>query len=63
VITPFSTWPQWLQILVIAPNGLLAGVACWLWWPKSHREWRKFGIVLAYLIIFYSVMYFVFGFR
>lgn len=62
VITPYSAWPKWLQFLVMAPNGLLAGIACWIWWPKSDREWRKFGLVAAYLIVFLSVMHFVFKF-
>lgn len=60
VITPFSKWPGWLQTLVIAPNALLGFVATWLWWPKSKKEWNRFGIVAAYLIVFYLVMRFVF---
>ena len=63
VIIPYSDWPRWLQALIFASNALLAGFACWLWWPKSNREWRKFGFVLVYLVVFYSVMIFVFHFR
>ena len=63
MITPYSEWPRWLQILVLAPNGLLLGIACWIWWPKTDREWRKFGFVMLYLIAFYLVMVFVFHFR
>lgn len=63
MILPYSAWPAWLQVLVVAPNGLLLGYACWVWWPKSDCEWRKFGWVLAYLIAFYSVLIFVFHFR
>jgi hypothetical protein len=47
----------------MAPNALLLGFACLAWWPKSNREWRKFGFVLAYLAIFFSVMILVFHFR
>ena len=54
----FSDWPEWLKVLVLVPHGILASVACWLWWPKSEKGWRKFGFV--YLIIFFLVMRFVF---
>jgi hypothetical protein len=63
MVIPYSAWPTWLQVLIVAPNGLLAGYACWAWWPNSSREWRRFGSVLAYLIAFYSVMVFVFHFQ
>jgi hypothetical protein len=62
VIIPYSDWPRSLQILILAPNALLAGFACWAWWPKSNREWRRFGFVLAYLAVFFSVMVFTFHF-
>ena len=62
MITPVSEWPNWLQILVFAPNAILAGVLMW-WWPKTSTGWRRFGIALAYLIVFYVVMYYVFHFR
>jgi CHASE2 domain-containing sensor protein len=58
-----SEWPMWLQWLILVPNGLLASVMCWVWWPKSDREWRRFGILAAYLIAFYSTLYLVFGFK
>ena len=61
--TPFAAWPPWLQFVVMAPNAVLAFLTCWLWWPKSDREWRRFGFVAAYLLIFFGVMRFVFGFR
>jgi hypothetical protein len=51
-MTRFADWPQWLQTLVLVPHGILASVACWWWWPKSDKEWRKFGFVAAYLIAF-----------
>jgi hypothetical protein len=47
-------------MLVMVPNALLAGYAFWAWWPKSKREWNRFGWVMAYLIVFFSVMIFVF---
>jgi hypothetical protein len=51
-----------IYVLVVAPNALLAGFSCWIWWPTSNREWRRFGLVAAYLIVFYAVMHFVFKF-
>ena len=51
-----------LQMLVLAPHGLLLGILTWLWWPKSNRGWRRFGLVYAYLVGFYPVMHFVFRF-
>jgi hypothetical protein len=38
------------------------GVRVLAWWPKSNREWRRFGFVLAYLVVFFSVMVFTFHF-
>ncbi len=60
-MTKFSDWPTWLQTLVLVPHALLRFVAFWLWWPKSGKDWRKFGLVAAYLFIFYLVMHYVFG--
>jgi hypothetical protein len=51
-----------LQFLIVAPNALLAAYAFWAWWPKSKREWNRFGIVAAYLVVFFLVMRFVFHF-
>lgn len=62
-MAPFPAWPKWLQFVVVAPNALLAAFACWVWWPKSDREWRRFGLVAAYLVVFFSILHFVFGFR
>jgi hypothetical protein len=56
----FSNWPEWLKVLVLVPHGILASVACWLWWPKSKKGWRRFGFVVAYLLVFYAVMRYVF---
>jgi hypothetical protein len=60
MITPFADWPRWLQILVVTPNGFLAWFAFYFWWPKSDKEWRRFGFVAAYLIVFLLVMVSVF---
>jgi len=38
-----------LKVLVLVPHGILASVACWLWWPKSEKGWRRFGFVVAYV--------------
>jgi hypothetical protein len=62
-MTKFSEWPSWLQYLVLVPHGILAAVACWLWWPKSDRGWEKFGLVVAYLLAFFFVMRFAFEMR
>jgi len=51
-----------VQFLVFAPHAVLMGFLTWVWWPKTEREWKRFGLVLAYLLVFYLVMYFVFGF-
>lgn len=63
IVTPYSDWPGWLQFLILVPNVVLAGYACWFWLPKSDREWSKLGFVFIYLVIFFSVMIFVFHFR
>ena len=59
-VTNFSNWPEWLKVLVLVPHGILASVACWLWWPKSEKGWRRFGFVVAYLLVFLVVMRYVF---
>jgi hypothetical protein len=59
-MTPFVAWPKWLQAVVVLPHAVLGYFAFWLWWPKSDREWRKFGWVSAYLLAFYLVMHFGF---
>jgi len=63
VITPVAEWPTWVQILVFGPHAILMGILTWVWWPKSNKEWRRFGYVFAYLLVFYLVMYYVFHFR
>ncbi len=52
-VTNFSNWPEWSKVLVLVPHGILASVACLLWWPKSEKGWRRFGFVVAYLLLFY----------
>lgn len=37
-----------------------ASVACWLWWAKSEKGWHRFGFVVAYILVFYAVMCYVF---
>ena len=48
----YSDWPLWLQVLVVPPYGLLLSAALWLWWPKSDKDRKTFGIVIAYLLFF-----------
>jgi len=62
-LPPVQTWPTWVQTLVIGPNAILLGVLTWLWWPKTKREWRRFGYVYAYLLAFFGILYFVFGWK
>lgn len=59
----FDTWPHWLQTTVMVPHVLLGFVATWLWWPKTDRGWFKFGVVAAYLVVFFLIMHFVFGLK
>lgn len=61
-IVPYSTWPTWLQVLIVGPNALLAAYTFWAWWPKSKCEWNRLGWVAAYLLVFFLVMRFVFHF-
>jgi hypothetical protein len=61
-MTKYSDLPLWLQILVVAPNGIFLSAALWLWWPKTDKEWRRFGFVAAYFLSFYLLMHFVFDF-
>ncbi|MCU1283747.1 MAG: hypothetical protein JWO13_97 [Acidobacteriales bacterium] len=59
----FSDWPEWLQVAVLFPHAMLGFVATWLWWPKTDKEWSRFGLVAAYLLVFFLVMHFVFGLK
>jgi hypothetical protein len=60
VIAPYNDWPKWLQALVMVPHCALAGILMYKWWPKTKADWRKFEITLAYLIVFFLVMHYVF---
>ena len=61
-MTKYSDWPSWLQILVVGPHCALLAFANWVWWPKSGKGWLRFGFVLAYLVVFFLVMHYVFAF-
>jgi hypothetical protein len=50
-----QTWPRWLQIVVMIPHAALIAVLLWVWWPKTSREWRWFGALLAYAVVFYLI--------
>ena len=56
----FSEWPRWVQFVVVFPHVLIGFLMFWVWWPKSDGERRRFGILAAYLVIFYLMMRFVF---
>jgi hypothetical protein len=62
-LPPVASWPEWVQIVVIVPTGLLASYMCWIWWPGTGRMWRRFGFLLAYLLLFFAILYFVFGWK
>jgi hypothetical protein len=59
-MTKFADWPSWLQTAVIAPHAVLGFIMTLVWWPKSLRNRRRFGILATYLLLFYLVMRFVF---
>jgi hypothetical protein len=54
---------MWLQVLVLVPHGVLGFVAFWFWWPKSKKEWHRFGLVAGYLLMVYLVLRYVFDLR
>jgi len=60
VITPYADWPRWLQVAVMLPNCVLFYFAMYVWWPKTEREWRKLEMALAYLIVSFLVLIYVF---
>ena len=62
MLTPVSRWPCWVQMLVFGPHAILMAILLYFWWPKSNKEWKRFGLAFAYLVVFYLVMRFVFGF-
>jgi hypothetical protein len=60
-MTRFADWPGWVQALVVLPHAILGFAATWLWWPKTKKGWLRFGLVAAYLLLFFLVMRYVFG--
>ncbi|MHB8217463.1 MAG: hypothetical protein ACYDDS_15430 [Candidatus Sulfotelmatobacter sp.] len=60
-MTKYSEWPRWLQLVVFVPNALLLWFIAYPWFPKSKRQWIWTGVAIAYLLLFFSVMHFVFG--
>jgi hypothetical protein len=60
-MTQYSNWPVWLKIVVMGPNGLLVWFIAVPWFPKSKKQWKWIGIAIAYLVVFFLVMHFVFG--
>ena len=51
-----SHWPNWLLWAVVVPHAVAGFGMTWLWWPKSDREWRRFGYIAAYLFVFYLIL-------
>ena len=49
-------WPTWVRVSVIAPAALAFGAHMWGFWPRSTRQWRLYGIVLACFTVFCVVM-------
>lgn len=60
VIIPYADWPRWLQVAIMLPNCVLAYLLMFRWWPKTKREWRKFEIAFAYLVVSLLVLIYVF---
>jgi hypothetical protein len=60
MIAPLSPWHMWIRVAVIAALAFPFGALVFGWWPKSTREWRWFGTVLACFTIFTVVMICVF---
>jgi hypothetical protein len=60
MIAPYSEWPAWVRIVVIVPLGLLAATLTVGWWPNTRRDWRRFGIAMAYFAVFSLAMIYVF---
>jgi hypothetical protein len=49
-------WPTWVRVAVIASLAFNFAAHSFGWWPKSIREWRLYGIVLACFTVFCVVM-------
>jgi hypothetical protein len=52
-----STWPLWLQVLVLGPHGVLTSFMVWAWWPKTAEQWRRTYFILAYLGVFWAIYF------
>jgi len=48
-----AQWPHWLQMVLIVGHGLLGFFMTWLWWPKTDKQLKRFGILAAYLLLAY----------
>ena len=46
-VLKFSRRPHWAQYTLMVPHGIAGFLMFWLWWPKSDREWRRFGYAAA----------------
>jgi hypothetical protein len=46
-------WPHWLQMFLWITHGLLGFFMTWLWWPKTDKQWKRFGILAVYLLLAY----------
>ena len=61
VMTKYSDWPNWLKIVIFGPHALLLWFIAYPWLPKSKKQWIWTGFAIAELVLFFSVMHFVFG--
>ncbi len=53
----YSEWPQWLQLLVMVPHGILLCVLAWLWWPRSDEGRRTAVFAFLYLAAVLPVLH------
>ena len=51
----FANWPQWLQLLVGIPHGILLVALATFWCPKTGRGIFWFFGLGFYLLLFYLV--------
>jgi CHASE2 domain-containing sensor protein len=63
MVVPYSEWPSWIRILVIAPLGFFAGSLMWGWLPKTARQWKFFSAALASFTVFCVLMICVFHYQ
>ena len=59
-MTKYADWPLWAKSIVWVHL-----LAVWFiavpWFSRYKRQWFWTGIALAYLVVFLSMMHFVFG--